>query len=952
MDASEIDVLVQRLVANPHDQEALAYAHNAGNADPKSYAVFLEKVGNATSDPGYASHWLSEAANVWSITLGDAHRAARVLMQAVDKDPTQETAAERLAQLYREKGEHKALVALLERRAKALNSLAAKNPELRLHLAGVHEELGRLWSEPPLSVPKKGLENFKRAIELDPNSAFAVYALRELYKQTEQWSDALPLFAMEQAIISDRERKLALYRDEADIRKLAGDRAGATRVLREARAMAVDDPALAQELGASILERIQAGENVSVSERQEAAELFISLAEMYDGEHGLAYSTAALDVNAGHDRAMQLAAHYARELGRPDELSVRWEEYLKANPNGAMSPDARRETGAPETDSVGRRTPMPPLPFSDAEGVGATEASQASFRTDQVMRALQEAMAFVSKAQKPQALVKYREVLALDPAHPEALAWVEDYLRQKRQYAELRDVLMHAVRAADASTETRKQQLLEVAGLCETHLRDLETAIQAYKQICSIDRGDVSARDHLRRLLERGGRWDDLATVLAQEAMAASDVELKIGLEKKLAQLHEVKRRDLASAGEAWARIAALLPGDDAPIQTAVKLLEKGQRFDIASQVIGDNAAAVEDKPTRAALFRRMGELNEKAGKLVEAGEAYALAAEAESNSKMWEAAERCFGAGERWDRAAFAVGQRAELTVEPRNRAALLVRASTMLARAGDPVNALLYVEGASALDPTNDEYAAEIEQQYTEAERFSDLAAFHIARANKLDQREKRVSLRKRAAAIQSERLDDKDAARETLLKALDDGDDADVLLGLADDAESRGDPEQARDFLHRVVFLTRVPEDQARVALREANLLGEALGDQDGAVARYLFILDEIDPKNLEAVHKIIEIEDKRDNHKAVAEALERQLKIVTDDQEKVETARRLAALYEGILDNPERAIRALDVVHELDPGDFETTSHLQVLCEKVGDWPRRSSKSRATRKSFRR
>jgi len=190
MDASEIDVLVQRLVANPHDQEALAYAHNAGNADPKSYAVFLEKVGNSTSDPAYASHWLSEAANVWSITLGDVHRAARVLMMAVDKDPTQETAAERLAQLYRDKGEHKALVALLERRAKALGPLAGQNPDLKLHLAGIHEELGRLWSEAPLSSPKKGVENYKRAIELDTTSAYAVYALRELYKQAEQWSDA------------------------------------------------------------------------------------------------------------------------------------------------------------------------------------------------------------------------------------------------------------------------------------------------------------------------------------------------------------------------------------------------------------------------------------------------------------------------------------------------------------------------------------------------------------------------------------------------------------------------------------------------------------------------------------------------------------------------------------------------------------------------------------------
>ena len=940
MDASEIDVLVQRLVANPHDQEALAYAHNAGNADPKSYAVFLEKVGNATPDPGYASHWLSEAANVWSITLGDAHRAARVLMQAVDKDPTQETAAERLAQLYRDKGEHKALVALLERRAKALNPLASKNPELRLHLAGIHEELGRLWSEAPLSVPKKGVENFKRAIELDATSAYAVYALRELYKQAEQWSDALPLFAMEQAIIADGERKLALYRDEADVRRLAGDRAGATRVLREARGLAQDDPALAQELGASILERIQAGENVAPAERQEAADLFVSLAEMYDGEHGLAYSTAALDVIAGHDRAMQLAAHYARELGRATELSARWAEYLKANPTGAMANEAHRETGTPETEALRRGTSTrPPFGGPPVDGVGGpSDASQASFRTDQVLRSLAEATALVAKGQKPQALHKYKEVLALDPAHPEALAWVEDYLRQKRQYAELRDVLMHAVRAPDASSETRKQQLLEVAGLCETQLRDLETAIQAYKQICSMDRGDASARDHLRRLLERGGRWDELATVLEQEASAASDVETKIGLEKKLAQLHEVKRKDLVSAGEAWSRICSLLPGDEGPIQTAIKLFEKGQRFDLASQAIADNAAGIEDKPMRASLYRKMGELYEKLGKPGEAGEAYAQAAEAEQSPKMWEAAERCLVAAETWDRAAFAIGQRAELTPEPRTRAALLVRASTMLAKAGDHVNALLYVEGASTLDPHNDEYAAEIEQKYTEAERFSDLADFHIARAEKIDDKPKRASLRKRAAAIQVERLSDTDSARETLLKTLEDGEDAEVLLQLADDAETRGDAEQARDFLHRLVLLTKEPDDRVRFALREAKLLAEMLNDADGAVARYLFILDEIDPNNLEAVRKVAELEEKRGNQKALAEALERELKILKDPDQKLETARRLATLYEGPLDDAPLAIRALDVVHELDPEDFEATSHLQVLCEKVADWPR--------------
>src|SRR4051812_30868135 len=183
MDRAEIDRLVTSLVENPHDEESLAYAHQAGEQDPKAYAMLLERVGSETRDPAYAAHWLAEAANVWSTTLGDAHRAARVLMMAIDKDPTAQVAAERLAPLYRDKGDTKALVALLDRRAKALTPLTTQNgadPALRGELAGMHEELGRLWSEAPLSQPKKAIENYKKAIELDPTSAYAIYNAREL----------------------------------------------------------------------------------------------------------------------------------------------------------------------------------------------------------------------------------------------------------------------------------------------------------------------------------------------------------------------------------------------------------------------------------------------------------------------------------------------------------------------------------------------------------------------------------------------------------------------------------------------------------------------------------------------------------------------------------------------------------------------------------------------------
>src|ERR1700712_1757858 len=159
MDPREMETLVQRLVQNPHDQDTITYAHQAGQSDPKAYALLLEKVGTATSDPAFACHWLTESANVWTTTLGDAHRAARALMIAIDRDPTQPTPAERLAELYREKGDMKALVALLERRAKALASLAQQDSSMRVHVASIHEELGQLWASPPLTQPKKAIEN-------------------------------------------------------------------------------------------------------------------------------------------------------------------------------------------------------------------------------------------------------------------------------------------------------------------------------------------------------------------------------------------------------------------------------------------------------------------------------------------------------------------------------------------------------------------------------------------------------------------------------------------------------------------------------------------------------------------------------------------------------------------------------------------------------------------------
>ncbi len=1006
MDRAEIDRLVTSLVENPHDEESLAYAHQAGEQDPKAYAMLLERVGSETRDPAYAAHWLAEAANVWSTTLGDAHRAARVLMMAIDKDPTAQVAAERLAQLYRDKGDTKALVALLDRRAKALAPLTAANPELRGELAGMHEELGRLWSEAPLTQPKKALENYKKAIELDPTSAYAIYNARELYKQQQEWQNAIPLYAAELELEQDPGRRVGLMRDEAASRKLAGDLQGATRALASAREIDASDPALQQEYASSVLDRIQSGapgDAVPSEERNYAAELLVALAETYEGDHGLAYAGAALDIEPGNDRGIQLYAHYARSLGQENDVSTRYGAYLGANPGGAManevrgalsasgvghlelasnpsgaslasSPDLRPEKPLVEEPPPGTVSGVGPGPFERGErgertgsgskrpgalaAKGPSNAPSArpepereveehspykrapAMSPEKMQGVLDAAQMLAGKGKKPEAFAKYKEVLESDPAHAEALAWTEDYLRSKRDYGQLRDVLLASIRAtaqvADQA-ESRKERLREVAGLCEGNLRDVDGAIAAWRQLLALDRKDETARTALMRLLEKSQRWDDLANLLEQEATIESDVDTKVMLERKLAKLQEDKRKDLVAAGEAWGRIARLLSDDDQAILTASRLFEKGERPDLAATILSEGAPAIEDPVARGQLMQRLAELREQLGDVKAAGDSYAEAADALRNGKLWEEADRLYSAAESWEKAANAAHQRGLLTGDLKQQAMFFARAADYLVKAGRADEALDRLEEATDLDPLNDDYANLLVARYNSDDRIDKLVAFLTKRGDRLTDRSKRTNIRREAANLATTRMQDKELSRELWLKLLEDGDDKEALERLIDDAVEREDHTEAATLLRRLGQNTVDKAEKARVALREAELLAEGVGDVDTAISRYEIILSDLDSTCRPALQAIADLQEARGSLSEASDALERELKLVADVQERGQIAARLARLYEK-LDDPRNAIRALDLVRKADLEDFDALTRLCELCELTEQWGR--------------
>ena len=111
-----------------------------------------------------------------------------------------------------------------------------------------------------------------------------------------------------------------------------------------------------------------------------------------------------------------------------------------------------------------------------------------------------------------------------------ASAWVEDYLRSKRDYQSLRDVLLASVRAvagSKESLETRKERLREVAGICEGNLRDIDGAVSALKQLLALDRSDDTARQALSRILESSG-FEARCYLAPEEALSHLDADAPV----------------------------------------------------------------------------------------------------------------------------------------------------------------------------------------------------------------------------------------------------------------------------------------------------------------------------------------------------------------------------------------------------------------------------------------
>lgn len=160
---------------------------------------------------------------------------------------------------------------------------------------------------------------------------------------------------------------------------------------------------------------------------------------------------------------------------------------------------------------------------------------------------------------RQKAIDTYRSVLERDSSHRGALEALARLYRAQNEHRSEAEMLS---RLLDQSTGDDAVKLATELADAHERLDDAEAAAEALERGLSHDSRNSQLRERLAALYTKLSAWEKLASHIADDAEATEDVEEKVKLLVKAADLHAEKRKDMAASAEMLERASALKPDD------------------------------------------------------------------------------------------------------------------------------------------------------------------------------------------------------------------------------------------------------------------------------------------------------------------------------------------------------------------------------------------------------
>ncbi|MEM7447987.1 MAG: hypothetical protein AAF355_07085 [Myxococcota bacterium] len=917
-----------RLRRDPGDTEAYhaLKALYRDQTDYPSLVNLIEGWAAKSVDANESAEAFHEASKIAEQQLQNRSRTTQLLSRALERNPLHGKAWGSLVRVHAATGDTRRIISAYERQIRALSQIHVDEQTI----APLHLELGQLW-EQGLERADRAIEQYRHAFQKDPGLVPALYAARELYKQTGNLHEAAVLYDLEAEAEPDPDRKLALHLEVARIRsEELSDLSGAEESLRRALALSPEDLSVMHDMVSLLLRRANgAGNNPAmVRDRMSAADLLTQMATMLPSEQAIAYCESALEVVPNHDEALDLLEVLATHPEDRRRLPHRWVAYLRASPETSKAADRRVQLGQAYVQAgqpqdaidclellleVGNPQAAKVLVGAyqtlerETDAANALAVSAQELIPEERIPLVREAMHLLRQAENDkEASKRAHELLTLVPHDEEALAYLQDECR----------------------TPGDKSQLHHV----------IENAISSWQLVLHRDPANQGAFESLGALLEQQEQWDQLAYMLGQQALAATDLDTKAKVYRRLASIHLTQRSDPHEASVVLRKLRKLLPHDD-EVRTALSeaLLKSGATADVAS-LLQEQIDAEHEPERRAELRRILAEHLER--ELDQDTEAFAVASQIladlpndEDALKRMERIDARLGNYERLVDTLSYRAKSADGETQIELYSAIGVLAEEHLK---EPERAIDAYQRVLELDPDHDPSIEALDALLERAGRYRELIMVLQDRAEREDNAEVRSTLYHRIASIMRHGTGDEEAAASTYRKLLAIRGDEEALRYLADLARRRQQwPELVR-YGGELVDHLNSSEEATDLLFEIATVYIEKLEQPRLGVEKLRILVNELDSGHQEALALMVNTGEDLEDSVTISEALSKQLSITDDPSLRVPIAKRLAQVYEKELRDTPSAIEALFAWVDADVTAPEPHRQLVPLLESEARW----------------
>ena len=822
---------------------------------------------------------------------------------------------------------------------------------------------------------------YRLVLEMDPENADALAALRLIYEQGKQHEALLEILKREAQIAKDAQIGAWLFYQAARLlRERMGDEEKALELLRRAALLAPMNNMVLTELAQLLENQMQWEELVKVFDQQtrfirdrnELVSVHFKMGSLweerlFDDDRAIEHYRVVLQMNPSYlpvlkslgklyyrkglwpdlvqmfeieirdtqdaktksTKLYRLAEVLEERLHRDEDAIQKYRQCLELNPGylPALKALGRLFTKYHRWEQL--------VQMYENELSICGDLDQAVFLLDKIGTIWDEKLSRLEKACE-----SYQRLLEVCPSHLHAIRTLGKLFVRAERWDELirineREILLVNDQKQVISLLHRNGEILE------EKLNDKNQAIEMYKKVLALSPTYVPALQSLGRIYFIKGRWEDLIGMNRQEIEVTENLDQQISLLYKIGELFEEKLIQEDKAILIYQEVLKLQPINFPAMKALIRIYNNKRDWESLIEISRREADALEDSAQKALSLFRIAEIWEN--HLQDTTRAkltlQQILTKAPSHAPTLSSLIRLYTKDENWAELLEVFQQALSHSTHETQQLEFGCRLAELYAtKLGDLTKAAECYEKNLTISLGHLPSLEALERIYLVQRNIPPLIRTYERWASHCEDRELMIALHSQIAELKENRLQPAQNAGENYIKILElSPGHPEVIKSLDLLYHKYGTWKGLQLLYERALPYCHSDIDAVDLCLHIGDVAETRLCDVDVA-ARYYEQALSLMPEYLPAVKAMKRVHQSRGDSESTIRMMEQEARSTKNTEQAIAIFHQLAEAYLAQLGKPEQAIECLFGILDRNMLDLQAFSRLEALLIQRLEWRR--------------